>query len=351
MADAPSIVEIFKHRYEAQFNETVHSVRVVQRWERTFSEVFLLEFVSAQETRRIIGKRIVHHASNDVYSRRGNPAQIEFDALQSLDFTEIENCNVPKPWLIDPESQCYFMDFVEGEELESLMGSLRFFVPRTSFMQLGQVYFHAGKWLNHFQRLTGIEYGSEVALESIVLHCNHRLQMIEGANDYRIPKFFRETVLDQVEDLLRSVRRPLAIAGCHGDFGPWNMIMRGDELTVIDFYSFRREFVAIDPTNVLVNLENQRAAPSFSRRRIDLLAREFLAGYDLDHDLDLAALEIAEIFYRICSIHGALMSRGEYLRERLRSRRILKRNLAWLMAPFERQSIWNHVEQRSICVA
>ena len=127
--------------------------------------------------------------------------------------------------------------------------------------------------------------------------------------------------------------------------------MRGEELTVIDFYSFRREFVAVDPTNVLVNLDNQRAAPSFSRRRIDILAGEFLAGYNSGYELDLAALEIAEIFYRICSVHGCLMSRGEYLRERLRSRRVLKRNLAWLMSPTARQSIWNQVARRSACLS
>ena len=351
MSDSQSIIDIFKLRYEAQFHEPVSSIRVVQQWQRTFSEIFLLEFVAGQETRRIIGKRIVHHVSNDVYSDRGNPAQIEFDALQSLDFSKIDNCNVPRPWLIDTESQCYFMDFVEGEELESLMSSLRFFVPRTSFMQLGQVYFQAGRWLGHFQQLTGTEHSDERALESIVLHCNHRLQSIENENDSRVPKYFRQVVLAQVDELLQSVTESIPVAGCHGDFGPWNMIMRGDELTVIDFYSFRREFIAIDPTNVLVNLENQRAAPSFSRRRIDMLAAEFLMGYGLEYELDLAALEIAEIFYRVCSIHGSLLSRGDYFRERLRARRIMKRNLAWLMSPRERVSVWRQVGRRAACLA
>ncbi|MCA9213420.1 MAG: phosphotransferase [Planctomycetales bacterium] len=351
MHDTHPIVDIFRERYEAQFGEVVRSVRVVEFWARTFSEIYLLEFTTDSEPRRIIGKRIIHHASNDVYTDRGNPAQIEFDALNSLDFSSIENCNVPTPWLIDTEKQCYFMDFVDGAELESLMGNLRFFVPRTSFLQLGQVYFQAGRWLSHFQRLTNIEFSDERALESVVLHCNHRLQMIAESRDYRIPRYFRQVVLEQIEHLLQYIQGPIPVAGCHGDFGPWNMIMRGDELTVIDFYSFRREFIAIDPTNILVNLENQRAAPSFSRRRIDLLARQFIAGYGVQHELDLAALEIAEIFYRVCSIHGSIISKGDHLRERLRTHRILRRNLSWLMNANQRQSVWNKISSRTACLA
>jgi tRNA A-37 threonylcarbamoyl transferase component Bud32 len=353
MSDSPSMVDIFKERYEARYNEVVQSVRVIQQWTRSYSEVFLLEFVTDQQTRRIIGKRIVHHVSNEIYSDRGNPAQIEFDAIKSLDggFAQIENCGVPTPRMIDADEQCYFMDFVEGEELESLMKHLRFFAPRTSLMQLGQVFFQAGRWLKHFQELTGVEYSDARSLESVVRHCDHRLKLIGNANDYRIPKYFRERVLEQVEFLIPNVTRSIPVSGCHGDFGPWNIITRGNELTVIDFYAFRREFIAVDATNVLVNLENQRAAPSFSRRRIDLLAREFLSGYSLEQQLDPAALEIAEIFYRVCSIHGCVSLDGENLRERLRARRVLRRNIGWLAEPTHRQLIWDQVVVRMASLA
>lgn len=353
MSDVRSIIDVFQQKFEAQYDECARSVRVIQFWQRTYSEVYLLEFKTDDRTRRIIGKRIIHHVNNDIYADRGNPAQIEFDALESLDggFAEVENCGVPTPRMIDAGEQCYFMDFVEGEELDALMNHLRFFAPRTSLMQLGQVFFQAGRWLSHFQELTGTEFSDPRSLESVIRHCDHRLKLIETANDYRVPKYFREQTLDQIQDLAQDVRGTLPVSGCHGDFGPWNMIARGDELTVIDFYAFRREFIAVDATNVLVNLENQRAAPSFSRRRIDLLAREFLHGYDLDYELDVAALEITEIFYRVCSVHSCVTSTADNLRERLRTRRVLRRNLHWLVEPSRRKLVWDQVGNRMASLA
>lgn len=338
------IEDVFTRCYEDATGKKIERPRVIQHLHREYSEIFVLEFEVGDESRQIVGKRLVPHPANEIYQNRPDPIRHEFDTLEALSENSMATSEfrVPTPRLIDSNEQCYFMDFVQGEELDSLMRRLRFFSPRSSLLQLSHTFFQAGRWLKEFQLLTGVENSDVSCLESIIEHCEFRLRLIRDHRDPRLPTDLDSIVLHRLEYVLDQIEGPIPTAGCHGDFGPWNMIANGNELTVLDFFAFRREFVALDASNILVTLENKLAAPSFSSWRVEKLVDRFIEGFSPEAVLDARALEIAETLYRVCSIQGCLAAPGEIFRERLRTHRIVRRNLNWLLAE-NPVSVW---EQR-----
>jgi hypothetical protein len=114
-------------------------------------------------------------------------------------------------------------------------------------------------------------------------------------------------------------------------------------LTIIDFFAFRREVMHLDATSLLITLENQNAAISYSERRVRNLSKAFMQGYQPDFKIDRAALELIELLQRVCSIHGALMSSSQNFRAHLRSNRIIKTNLRWIGSS-HRQLIWDRYQ-------
>ena len=338
------IEDVFTRCYQHATGVTVGRPRVVQHLSRDYSEIFVLEFEVGDESRQIVGKRLIPHPSNEIYQNRPDPIRHEFETLEALSDKSLaistSEFRVPTPRLVDSNEQCYFMDFVQGEELDSMMRRLRFFSPRASLLQLSHTFFQAGRWLKEFQLLTGIEYSDASALESIVEHCEFRLRLIREHRDPRLPTDLSSIVLHRIESLMQQISAPIPIAGCHGDFGPWNMIANGNELTVLDFFAFRREFIALDASNILVTLENKLAAPSFSSWRVEKLVEKFVEGFSPEPILDARALQVAETLYRVCSIQGCLASPGDIFRERLRTHRIVRRNLNWLLSE-NPQSVWD----------
>ena len=338
----PSIQDNAKHAKEwlernskTFTHDELASVRVVDSWERTYSHLFLLEAETRDRRYRVICKRSLFQPDNSIfYSNQSDPSTSEFEILASItgQLGESTDCQVPRPLFVVPEEQSIYMEFVEGTELESMMRHLRRFTSRSSFLQLGQAYFRVGQWLHQFQHATGLTTTDSSGMEMVIEHCDHRLRLIQSLHDWRCPSDLHAQIMNRLRSLQSWIEMPIQLAGCHGDFGPWNIITRNNKITVIDFFAYRRDFIGVDLLNVLINLENQNAAPTFSGNRIRHLNECFLDGYGFEGRIDPHALQMAEILQRVCSIHGSLMNRDGDFRQRLRSNRILTRNLQKLMA-------------------
>jgi len=65
------------------------------------------------------------------------------------------------------------------------------------------------------------------------------LVKLRVTSDKRIPV----SLLDKLEELIRRLdeRKPIAVAAAHGDFTPWNILMRNNRLCVIDWELYRTE--------------------------------------------------------------------------------------------------------------
>lgn len=324
----------------------VDQVRLVDCWQRHYSQLFLLELEAKNQRHRIICKRLLHQPDNEIFYHDGSdPLAREFEILASITASIGESpvkCSVPKPLFVVPEEQSIYMEFVEGTELDAMMRHLRHFSSRSTFLQLGQAYMRVGEWLRHFQTMTGVTNANAEALNQLRSHVRHRLNLIDTYRDHRLPSDLSAVVMSKLDELQRRIEMPVQLAGCHGDFGPWNIITQDSKITVLDFFSYRRDFIGIDVLNVLINLENQNVAPSFSGRRIQRLKQSFLDGYQISELIDPSALMMAEMLQRVCAVHGSLINRNSYFRQRMRSSRILSRSLQRLMAPLP---IWTSLRR------
>jgi hypothetical protein len=308
----------------------------IEHWQRPFSElmVFEMECTDGVERPKLVSKRIVHESCNEIY---GEPAQLlrnEFNALQEARrfFDAIPNCAVPTARLLLPDLDILVMDFVPGVSLEPSLAALQYTAGRNSWRKLTRQFWQLGRWLHHYQHGGPLEWSGREALESVVQHCDHRLRIVEATRHRWLPAQLRARVLRRIEAWTKALTEPVPRVRCHGDFGPWNVLVHGPELTVLDFSVARQDCAAVDPLNVLVYLEAQCHAPSFSRRRVNRLQQIFLRGYACEVAMPIPMIATCEALQRICRLQDCLCSGSGSLVDRYRHRRVFRENVRRLLA-------------------
>ncbi|RYF74211.1 MAG: hypothetical protein EOO39_09015, partial [Cytophagaceae bacterium] len=107
----------------------------------------------------------------------------------------------------------------------------------------------------HTNKLTELPYGAMQEFVSQNWHTKplqqtdfwpqalDNLVKLRVANDSRIPV----SLLDKLERLLQSLdeQAPITVASAHGDFTPWNIMLRGQKLCVIDWELYRADMPAL----------------------------------------------------------------------------------------------------------
>ncbi len=287
-------------------------LRPIERWLRPYSELVVFEVGSSDggERRKLVSKRVIHHTCNAIY---GGPAELlrsEYNALEEAReyFDTRHNYSVPRPRLLLPDLDLLIMDFVPGESLEPSLAALKFTARRDSWRTLVRQFWKLGRWLHYYQQSGPRESAGIEALDSVIQHCDHRLQIVEATRHRWLPAQFRSRVLRRIEAWTKRLTEPVLRTRCHGDFGPWNALVHGLELTILDFSVARQDCAAIDPLGVLVYLEAQRHAPSFSGRRVRQLQQIFLRGYACAEVVPIPVIAVCEALQRICRLQDCLCS-------------------------------------------
>lgn len=325
-----------------EFGDEFRQLSVQQTSLRPFSEIQVLSLQLRRRTRTLVCKRMIHGPGNEIYQQRGNAAQIEFDALQRV----VDRCHpdlqcpVPRPRLVLPEFDLLVMDYADGKELEDFMASARMTASQASLDETLGHFRRTGQWLKSFQSELQIHHVGADVLNQTLAHCDDRLRMIQEYDHPWISRDLRTDVLRHLDDLHALVRGPVAVSDCHGDFGPWNVLVRDGRVVVLDFFAHRRDCVLTDPIGMLIYLESQARSPSFSARRIRRLQEAFCRGFDCEIQFEPSLVRLCEAHHRIRRVHDCLMEKGTRWSDRFRIRQVLRDNLNWLGNCQQMSCVW-----------
>ena len=308
-----------------------------------YSTVAFLAVRWGTRTQRLVAKTIARHPHNERLIEQENQAVVEFEALKRFyaSFQGIEGCSVPRPVLTLPEIDTYIMEFVEGDLLDGHLKYLRRLSSPTGFRTLVNRYLLCGRWLKHLQHVTGSRSADDRALEWTVEQCDELLDRIREINGGAYPCNLRDRVnrnLDRQLSKLNNVE--ILLSGCHGDFGPWNILATADGITVFDFFGFAQRPIPSDLLRVLVHLEDERQCLTSSSSRIDALRSSFLAGYGGLPKSPEPLLLVCETLPRLTSLlHAYLFKDSGRLHDRVQRRRLIKEHLAWLTDETRQRSL------------
>ena len=327
---------------QQEFGEEFHQLSVQKTLLRPFSEIQILLLQLRRRTRTLVCKRMVHAEGNQIYLSRGNAAQIEFDALQRvLDRCHPDlQCPVPRPRLVLPQFDLLVMDYAEGQELDRQLASARYTSSHASLEETAGHFRRTGQWLNSFQSELKIEHGGSEVLDQTMAHCDDRLRMIQQFTHPQLPADLHSSVMKQLEQLQKRIREPVAVSDCHGDFGPWNVLVRDQRAIVIDFFAHRRDCVLTDPLGMLIYLESQAHSLSFQASRVRRLQQAFCQGFDCRIQFEPSLVRLCEAHHRIRRVHDCLMEKGVRWSDRFRIRQVFRDNLRWLQQCREAKCTW-----------
>jgi len=330
---------------------SVANVSITNIVRRLYSTVFFLTVELNNRTLRLVAKTTVHHSDNKAITEHENQAVLEFNILRRLysKYQEIVGCSACRPVLVIPALETVVIEFVEGSLLGDELGRARYLSSRAGFAKLKSYFSQCGNWLRHFQDLPGPRTTSPNIVDGILKRCDFRLRLIEEAHDQRCPNDLRDRVMRRLQEQRANLDgEQILVAGRHGDFGPWNVLCGPAGITVLDFFGYQEEPIAVDPLQMLMALERERQCLAASPKRIEGLKHSFSEWYGHLADKHPPLLYIFETLHRICTVQGCLTNRTGLLHKRIERSRCIKSNLQWLVCERPLISLWPNGKELSV---
>jgi tRNA A-37 threonylcarbamoyl transferase component Bud32 len=206
---------------------------------------------------------------------------------------------VPKIVAYFPEERAVVTEQSEGEPLLDIIAKCAGGYPRRKILATLAARCHAvGRWLKEFQKITATD-SSIAELEADVLgYVDHRLRKLAASSD--LTKNEHAAVLKFLERKLSTADcASMRTCGVHGDFGPSNILVHADQVTVLDFAMYNIGLPYIDPSYLYQRMEGFLTKPFFRRSTIEFLQRSFLDGYQPNFDLHHPMFEISRVRHMV----------------------------------------------------
>ncbi|HRI38581.1 MAG TPA: phosphotransferase [Nitrospira sp.] len=295
--------------------------------------VLILSAESASRQQKLALKKVVHHPINLEVTTSQNQAVVEFEILKQIHykFQPLAGCAVPYPVAVFPQEEAFIMEYIEGNLLSKQLDDARYWGLPSRFKELERSYCLLGRWLKHFQTVTGIEQGGHEIFANLFSRCETRLRVIADCPALSCSQEFVDRTLRYLKEQASTVSdSSIPIAGRHGDFGDWNIMVNAGTVTVFDFLGYAKEPIAYDALKVLTRLQALKLNPLYSPSRIDRLQEQFLRGYGVVFRTPVPALIICEIYHKICTIAGCLSIVGQRLDYQIWNRRLLAQGAEFL---------------------
>lgn len=309
------------------FEETVF-------YKRDFSSITFFKIKTMNTIRRIVMKTINPHPINQKIIDRENQAVVEYNILKEIysKFQNIDRCSVPNPIMVVPEIDSFLMEFVEGEVLNDELKWTRYLSNKKKFAELEEYFFDIGRWLRHFQEITGIREDNSDTLALVLERAEDRLNLIEKANHPYCRTSAVKAVRLLLEDQIKKLSKTSILkCGRHSDFQPLNILVGGKGVTVIDFMGYQEDCIAVDLLKMMIYLEDEKWSVTSSFSRVKSLKERFLEGYGKIPDIPSPALVLCEAMQRIVSIWGNISSTGRYFHQYLEANYRIKKHVDWLI--------------------
>lgn len=319
------------------------SCQVVGEIERPYSRIHFLEVQSPSGRVPVVAKSTIRDPMNRPAWDRQVQAKVEFEILEHLRsrFETLPGLGVPRPICVLPELDTFVMERISGIALADEHAALRRLAPQPAFEILGSHYERLGMWLARFQEFTKPGSGDQSSLGGIAERVRLRLDRIAGAASSRVPRDFTRHVEERLVKLLSQATDDVVpIAGRHGDFGPWNVMISTSgaapsatsELHVLDFMGYAREPRPLDALNVLYFLTHEARNLLTSPVRSRDLQRRFLRGLNSQLKYSRPLLLLCELHARVYGVWDCLSTPALRMHHRWQQRKALKQDIAWLLA-------------------
>jgi colanic acid/amylovoran biosynthesis glycosyltransferase len=195
---------------------------------------------------------------------------------------------VPRPIHLDQERASIVMERCAGAPLEERIRARRW-RGNADQAALRRDVADAAGWLDAFHGHSRLDAAAEPHLDGVLRG---------AADDLRRGAIFRRAGADRLLARLHRLRADsdpaaLRVVERHGDFGPVNIFIATESVTVIDFEGSRPGLDYQDVTEFLVELEPFLAFP-FRPSRRTALRQAFLERYFADRRPDPAALALCQ---------------------------------------------------------
>lgn len=323
-----------------KWGESPRAIRGESQKQRPYSDIQRLDLDLSSRRVSLLLKRIVHDPRNHHYQQRGHGAVREAEGLRWSERVLAKEATLAVPHLygVDSQEELLLMEYVAGKTLDDDLSVVRYLSAVQNRRRVQREFRQLGRWLRLFQADLRWENDSHELLDRWL---DVTLERLSGIHLLDVPGDVRDAIpvhaFKQVAERLQSMRKqlentPLPIAACHGDFGPWNVLVDGERLVVIDLFGFRQDLPLIDLLCLETYLETLESSWTFSRYWLRQFRGAFREGYGSPVVSETSILfEFCLACQRVCRLHDEVSRGGAGWFVRLRQRQSLARLLALLL--------------------
>jgi hypothetical protein len=244
-----------------------------------FSEITKVTLSYPQATKKVVLKRLL------AQNRKANLdlsllVEREYQVLNYLydRFSSLQKINVIRPLAVFSKDSVLVTENFPGDKLDALiLENLRFFPTRKKLTTFINHTFLCGRWLKHFHDFTTQDEAVTLEKTSFIANLNDMLRVDERCE---LNEIVRRRIYKFVTEKFSTLdKQQLKLVGYHSDFTPWNILIKDDELRVLDFDRFSHRCKYEDLTLFICCLDTIKSVLGIFVKTIDTLKNAFLEGY------------------------------------------------------------------------
>ena len=310
----------------------VRSVHPLSRIRRPFSEVTILEVELESSKRKIVVKQFtLKNDSPEQLAKMQARVRKEFDVTRLFHdkFRDCSGFSTAEPIGCYPDLLSIAMTYSPGENLADVVDKMARYSPgKATLERLSAGSRACGRYLVGLQKMTA-ETG-RLDLAELIEDIDLRLKAIVKLESRVMDSRLRGEILDHCgRQASLATDSDLRVCGVHGDYCTSNILVAGDEVTVLDFTMFKPGSTFHDVTYFCRNLTNFLHKPIFRPQTFTILQRAFLDGYDENLDPTGPVFKLLSLRHVVCHLAG-LVKASVPLHVRLFNKRVARRHAIWI---------------------
>jgi hypothetical protein len=253
----------------------------------------------------------------------------EFTSRLYASMATLPRYAVVRPLACFPDCMAVVTAEANGETLATLLERRAAWWPAArSVEEMGNALSAVGGWLRAFQAIEPC--GGRFSLASMRAYVDVRLRRLMATSPAQLDAGGREHILayfDRIATLVDSgdLREVLT----HADLAPSNVLVNGDQVTVIDFVTVAPGGVFMDVARLYTQLEFITAKPKFRPVVVGELQRRLLEGFDPTLRPDRPLFRLFLLQHLLCHMSNLARNPAPAL-ARLYNRHQLRLHRRWL---------------------
>ena len=246
-------------------------------------------------------------------------------------FNQSRNFNIVEPAFVLPDKFVLVTKEAEGENLFQTIKRLGSFFPSPDNLNyLKKKLFQTGAWLKYFHSLNG-SVSDEYSISDLLDYINIRFQILTEDERRHFPKDYCQRILDYIENYKSELtEKEKRINFSHSDYNLSNIIINGEQVTVLDFIKIKQDSFLVDISRIYHQLLLISFKPQYSKKIIQQLQKALLEGFGMENAHHLMLFRFFLIRHTLTHLVGITKFWQVNFKERLYNRWILYKELNYL---------------------